>query len=488
LLKDIKNILRQSAVYGFSRISAKLAGFILLPFISLKLDISSYGYIVLTESLWQILWAVFLFGLESGVIRWYTLISEDIRRKKFLFSVLLFVIVFNFICLLVLWAASSALTEYIYGNIDYRYLLIYAGIIASVEAVTFIIFLIIRIEEKVKLYTAFAVIITCLTLCMQLYSLYFMEDKLGGIFLAKILAPLAGVLMLTPYIIKKIKLGFDQENILQLIRYSFPIMLASLLGTFLNHQDRYILGKFSDSTSVGLYGLAYNISGIVNFLLISPFSLAFSVISWKKLKDENAERFFTKTVTYVFFTVIYFSLALALFIPHLIKLITFRTEYWAASEYLPIIILSTPFYAVQTIGVFSFYVTKNTRYILIIYLITVLVNFMLNIILIPLSGIYGVCISNVLAFFTLSLLTYIFSRNNYFFRYEWMKIFKMITCVIFIILPFHYIDIDSKPLLITLKLIALCMFPIFLYVFKFYEPIELTTLKNYLRKYLQYNH
>ncbi|MCX7878508.1 MAG: oligosaccharide flippase family protein [Ignavibacteria bacterium] len=483
MLKDIKHTLRQSAVYGLSRLSTKLAGFILLPFISLKLDISSYGYLVLTESLWQIFWAIFLFGLESGIVRWYTLIEDYEKRKKFLFSVFLFILLFNLFCIGLLYLFQSPLGYIIYGRLELSYLLLYAGLIALIEALSFVVFLVIRIEEKAKLYTLLAIIITLLSLTFQIYALYSFQDKLGGIFLAKFFAPLTGLVILLPYILKRIKLGFDSENLKELIKYSFPIMLASLLGTLLNQQDRYILGKLTDTSNVGIYGLAFNITGIVNFLLISPYSLAFSVISWKKLNDDNAKRFFTKNVTYVFFVMIYFSAAVALFTPHFIKIFTLRTDYWAASEYVPWILLSTPFYAIQTIGIFSFYVTKKTGYVLFCYTIAVATNFAMNILLIPLFGVYGACISIVTSFIILALSTYIFSRKNYHFRYEWIKIIMMVFTYLLLVTPFFIFRFESRMIEILLKFLALGLFPVILFLLKFYEEIEIKAFIGFVKKY-----
>lgn len=484
MLKDIKHTLRQSAIYGLSRLSAKLAGFILLPFISLKLDVSNYGYFVLTESLWQILWAIFLFGLESGIVRWYTLIEDETNKKKFLFSVFTFLVIFNIVCVGLIYTFRFPLSLLLYGNTIYTDLLICASLIAFMETLLFIAFLVIRIEEKAKLYTIFALMITGLSLLFQVFALYSSEDKLLGIFIAKILASFIGLILLIPYTIRRISIGFDFNNLRKLLKYSYPIMLASLLATLLNQQDRYILSKFTDSSAVGIYGLAFNITGIINFLLISPYSLAFSVISWKKLRDKNAKRFFTKNITYVFFTVIYASIVVSLFTPHLIKIFTLRTDYWAASEYVPWIILSMPFYAVQVIGTFSFYVTKNTRYILISYLTAVIVNFCLNLLIIPKLGIYGACVSNFISFAALTLSTYIFSRKNYFFNYEWVKIITMIIVYFILVLPFFIFSYENRLIVILLKFIPLALFPVILYLTGFYEPVEIKAIKGFINKYI----
>ena len=261
-------------------------------------------------------------------------------------------------------------------------------------------------------------------------------------------------------------------------------MFASLAGTLLNQSDRFILGYLGNSTQVGLYSLAYNICGLLNFMVIAPFGLAFTVLSWKKLGDDNAKRFFTKNITYLFFTVAYLALILSLSIPNLIKIFTLNDNYWYAKDIVPWISIAMPFYGISIIGFFSFYVSKKTYYILYIMLISLAINITLNIILIPVLNIYGAAISNFISFLSLCFITYRFSRKNYFFEYEWTKLFTIVIVFAAIVFPFYYFNLNEFTILnFSLKLISVILFPFILYLFKFYEPQEVESIKGFVNKY-----
>jgi O-antigen/teichoic acid export membrane protein len=470
LLKDIKNTISQSAVYGLSRISTKLVAFILLP--------------LLTESLWQILWAVFLFGFESGIVRWYLEIKDKLRQKRFLFSVSIFLLVFNLILTAVIYLFSEPVSKIVYEQTGYGKFVMYACFIAIVETFSFVIFLLLRIEEKAKAYSALAVITTLISLVMQIYFLQYTAIKLEGVFLSKIIAPLIIIIVLLPYFIRHISFSFEKTLMKELLTYSFPIMIASLVITLLNQVDRYILGSLTNLTDVGIYGLASNVSGLINFLVISPFSLAFTVLSWKKLNDTNAKRFYTKTTTYLFLAVTYISMVIALFTPHLIKIFTLKTDYWIASAYVPWIIIAMPFYGIHFVGVFSFYVTKNTRYVLLSYLAALIVKIVLDFALIPAYGIYGAAAANFTSFFLLCAVIYLFSKSNYFFEYEWGKIIWMLVIYFALTLPFFYFTFENRIVEILLKFGASAVFPLLLYITRFYEPAEIIAVKGFLNKYL----
>ncbi|MEO8513195.1 MAG: oligosaccharide flippase family protein [Ignavibacteria bacterium] len=484
MLKDIKNTIRQSGVYGLSRISTKLIAFILLPLLTLNFTVPEYGVYVLTESLWQILWAVFLFGFESGVVRWYLEIADDLKRKRFLFSVTLFLLAFNAILFLLIYLFSPQLSQIVYENIGLSKFVVYAALIAVVETFSFVVFLLLRIEERTKLYSILAVLSTLISLLLQIYFLQYSGIKLEGVFIAKIIAPASIILVLLPYYFRRLKFGFEKTLLFDLLRYSFPIMFASLVMALLNQIDRYILGSITGLKDVGIYGLAYNISGLINFLVVSPFSLAFTVLSWKKLKDDNAKRFYTKTITYLFLAVIYVSLIIALFTPHLIKIFAMKTDYWSASKYVPWIILAMPFYGIHFVGVFSFYVSKKTKYVFISYLIALAVNVICNFIFIPMFGIYGASFVNLGSFMVLCIAIYYFSKRNYFFEYEWYKILLMILTYTALAVPFFYFNFGNRLIEILLKVIAVILFPLILYLFRFYEPLEIKSIKGFINKYI----
>lgn len=484
MLQDIKNTIRQSAVYGLSRVSTKLIAFILLPLITLNFTVSEFGVYVLTESLWQIFWAVFSFGFESGIIRWYIDIKDPNKRKIFLFSVYSFLFVFNFLLIIVIYFFSPQLSQLVYESVSYSKFIIYSALIAFVEAFSFVIFLQLRIEEKVKAYSALAILSTVISLILQVYFLQYSQIKLEGIFISKIIAPLLIIVILLPYIIKHLQIGFDKLLIAALLKYSFPIMVAGLILTLVNQIDRYILASLTDLKNVGIYGLANSISGLVNFLIVSPFVLSFTVISWKKLNDDNAKRFYTKSITYIFLSIIYVSMFIALFTPHLIKVFTMKTDYWTAAIYVPWVILAMPFYGIHFVGVFSFYVTKKTKYVFYSYTIALIANIVLNLIFIPLFGIYGAAIVNLFSFVLLTVAIYIFSRKNYYFGYEWFKILKMLLCYLILVFPFFYFTFENRTFEIALKCIAFITFPFLLYVLNFYERIEIRSIYGFVNKYL----
>jgi O-antigen/teichoic acid export membrane protein len=341
-----------------------------------------------------------------------------------------------------------------------------------------------RINEKAFAYAFVVITETILSLGLQIYFIINTQHKLDGIFISKALAPLLAFMILVPYLIKSIKFHIDLNILKEVLLFSYPLMFASLVSTLFNNQNRFILGYLTDSKEVGLFGLGNNIAGILTFILISPFALTFPQIFWKKINDSNASRFFTKSVTYSFFVLVYGALVLSIATPHFIKLFARNPDYWSAAPIVPYIAFSLVLYGMQVIGFMSFYHHKKTSVVLIILVASAIFNIILNLILIPSLKMYGAAISTYLSFLASTILMYILSKKYYFIKWENSKlVISMIVGISFSWI-YYLVKIDNVYFSILFGLFFIVLFPFSLYPFKFYEKVELVTISNTLKKIL----
>ena len=50
--------------------------------------------------------------------------------------------------------------------------------------------------------------------------------------------------------------------------------------------------------------------------------------------------------------------------------------------------------------------------------------------------------------------------------------------------PFFWFTFESRTIEILLKVLAVMIFPLILYIFRFYEPIEIKTFRGFVNKYI----
>lgn len=488
MFQDIKNTIKQSAIYGLSRISLKFVSFILTPVISVYFSVGEYGILDRFERFWQIIFAISLFGMETALLRWYTLTEDKEKKRSLVFTIIMFLVGINLLLITAGIIFSGSLSFQIFGEKIYSNVIILTFLIACFEALMVVPLSLLRAENKPVKYLFVTIAGTLIALLLQLYFLIYTSNKLEGIFVSKFIAPLLTFVVLLPFLLKRINFSFEKVHLIDILKFSFPLMLTGVVSTLLNSVNRFILGFIGKPDDVGLFSLASNISGIITFVLISPFQLAFNAIFWQKLKDSNAARFFTKSVTYSFLLYVWGALVISLLIPYIIKVyIPTKPAYWDAQNLVSILSMSLVFYGMLTISYMSYHQAKRNDLIFYFQSGALILNIILNYILIPLMGMYGAALATLFSFFILVWVMYMFSKRFYFIKYESLKLSIIFLVSGIIIFVFQYFNIQPKWLDITLRLVACVLFPFILLSFGIYERIEIDTAKKIVNKYLKIN-
>lgn len=488
MLQDIKNTVKQSAIYGLSRISLKFVSFILTPVISIYFTVSEYGVLDRFERFWQIIFAVSLFGMETALLRWYTLTENKEEKKSLIFTILLYLAGLNIVLVLIGSIFSASLSQIIFDNRGFANIIVLTFLIACFEALMVVPLSLLRAENKPGKYLLITIAGTVIALVLQLYFLIYTNNKLEGIFISKFIAPCLTFLVLLPFLLKRMSLKFSLRHLKELLAFTFPLMLTGVVSTLLNSVNRFILGFIGKPDDVGLFSLASNISGILTFVLISPFQLAFNAIFWQKLKDSNAARFFTKSVTYSFLLYVWGALVISLLIPYIIKIyIPTKPAYWESQKLVSILSMSLVFYGMLTVSYMSYHHAKRNDLIFYFQCGALVLNIILNYLLIPFWGMFGAAISTLVSFYLLIVFMYYFSGKYYFIKYESLKLYVIFILAGFIIFVFQYFEIQPKWLDIILRLLACVSFPLLLLPFRIYEKIEIQTAKKIINRYLKLN-
>ena len=105
MFKDIKQVMKDSVLYGIGNVAVKLVGFILIPLYTDAeyFSTADYGLMGVLEVTSQILIAVMGLSLYSGLIRWYWDAEYRDKQKTIFFTTLLFTILTSLCIGSVLW-------------------------------------------------------------------------------------------------------------------------------------------------------------------------------------------------------------------------------------------------------------------------------------------------------------------------------------------------------------------------------------------------
>ena len=483
MLKDIKHTISQSAVYGLSRVAAKLISFILIPLYTAKFASDAIANINLLESFWQYLFTICMFAFETAIISFCASKENDSQRRKILFNFFLLFILNSIMVLLIGIIFSGKFSQFILKETGYENVIFYCFLISVFESLLIMPMTVARINSKPVLYTVITVSNLLINLLLQIYFIVYLNLGFEFVFLAKFIAPAFVFLIFLPYVLKNLKSDFNFPEIKSILKFSFPLMIAMLMSLLLNTVDRFILTDFVSKQDVAVYTIGYSIGSVTNAFILSPFTLAINVIFWKKLNDDNFRRFMTKSSTYLFTAMIFASIIISFIIPYAIKLFVRNEFLWPSANIIPYILFANCFVALFTFPSLDFYYKKNTHVILLIIAICLIFNFAANIIFIRYAGIYASAIVTVLSAVLMVLTGYYLTKKFTFTKFETGKIillssiFLSVVCLSFFLFQQNvYLDIIIKLLLIFCAVLSLKLF-------KFFEPIETERIKGFFNKY-----
>ncbi|MFZ4856691.1 MAG: oligosaccharide flippase family protein [Desulfuromonadaceae bacterium] len=191
----------------------------------------------------------------------------------------------------------------------------------------------------------------------------------------------------------------DTVILKQLLKMSLPLLPVFFFSWIVQSSDSYFLAYFSGSEAVGKYSVIYGISGVI---LSITFALNFFWFPMSgRLWMENRNQYM-KVFTVVFAGMLTVLLAsVCLFeLNSNILLTTFvrRTSYHDAYIIMGTIAFAFSMQVMITLLTAPLYSNRNTKAIFSAYLVGGIINTILNVILIPKTGIVGAAVSTAVAY------------------------------------------------------------------------------------------
>jgi len=191
----------------------------------------------------------------------------------------------------------------------------------------------------------------------------------------------------------------------ELLTFSLPLLVSAASWLIFSDLDTFMLGYFSQTGDVGVYNTVYPLAELLTMALASLGFVATPVFSELHAGEEfdlfsNVYEILTKWVYLATFPV----LAVFVLYPQTVIQITFGTEYVVGAASL--VVLSTAFFSHAVAGPNSNALTAigKTRLIMYDNAAVAVVNFILNLVLIPRYSVLGAAVATAVAYVLLNVL------------------------------------------------------------------------------------
>jgi len=422
--------------------------------------------------------AVLSLKINAGFFRWYWDKNFIDRQKSIFFSSFVLLI---FVCLLFLIPTillDKHISELLFSTKKYSHLIVLMILSTALQVIIQLVLYLIQLQGKAKFYSIVSIIKLLIALIFTIIFITYFGRGINGIYEALIISQILFLLITARFVVRNITVKFESVILIDMLKFSLPLIFAEISGILLTVSDRYMLNFMSTSSEVGIYSLGFKISNTIRVFIYSSVMMAVSPIIYQYIDKPNNKRFYSKIMTYFAFGSMTFVLFFSIFSSELVELLAQNKEYWKSSEVIPILSFSIFFGILKDSSLTGLNITKKSQIIAIIVLFTSIMNILLNYLLIPILQTSGAAIATLISSVTAYFVSYNYAQKNYRIPYEIKKITLIIFVGISLFVISNLFTSVTFFVLLTIKSLLFVSYPFILYKLNFFEEVEISSLKR----------
>ena len=270
----------------------------------------------------------------------------------------------------------------------------------------------------------------------------------------------------------------------ELLVFSWPLIFASVIWAFVGHLDTLMLGYFDTAANVGIYNAAFP-SALLISVILTTFGIIFMPVSSELLaknKLDELKKLFRVVTKWIFLLTLPGFLLLLLFANTVLR-VFFGTEYVLGA--LPLSILAVGYFIASIVGPTAqiLQALGKTKIILFNHSIVLILDFVLNLYLIPLYSIVGAAIATMVAISTWNILSlmevYHYTKVQPYNLKYLRPTFASLASIGIIFILKNYVKSVSLPLLIGFLILFLAVYAFLFLLFKSLEKEDIMILLEF---------
>lgn len=431
-----------TVVFAIGNFGSKLLSFIMVPVYAHVLTTGEYGTVDFFQTTVWLLTPIIGLSIFEATLR-FTMDNNESKSKVVSTSSIFTIIWAVFMLMLYFLCRSILHIEYL----DYFVIIIFFNVFNTQMA---------NYARGAGYSKIFALSGVGATLALVAANLLFLvEFDLGiyGYLISLIISSITSIIILsffTNFWSMMRTRAFDKSLLKRMLKYSLPLMPSSISWWLTSDVNRFFIVLFLGVSANGEYAVATK-PGAILTMVFTIFSQAWQLSATEEIESKDNTNFFSDIflkVTQLHFIV----MGMIIVTVHPLFRVLFGSGYQEAWRFVPILLFSV-FYANLSnfIGV-SYLANKKTLNILISTMGSAIVNVLLNIWLVPIFGINGAIVANVIAFFVLTIYRLVNSRKIVNIRLE--KSFY-VNQVLLVLLTLNVLYTSNEIFLLITNLIIL---------------------------------
>jgi len=408
----LTNIAKQTGISFLGKILRMGLGFLTVVLLARVLGPSLLGRFNLGITIVNLFSILTILGFDQGLIRFIPIYKAR-ENKTGLNTLITSNLIVSFIMSVIIASLLFMNADFIANKFFHD-----SGMIPVLKysAVYLIIFTFFRLlgailkgNKRVDLFTYIVDMITPISYLILVIVLYRLDNKLFGIYSARIISQIISIALIIfliyKYLFLNIKnIDFKMVKFKAYIRFSLPLLFIGLLYYLISNIDKLMLGYFSTSEQVGIYSVSFRVAILTIFLLQSVNSIFASVISELVEKEDHQtlEKLLKSLTKWIFF----FGLNFLGFVVILNQeiLTIFGKEYLIGGQVLIILTLGQFINAAAGPTGTILIMSGNQKYEVYNSIGICILNFIMNLYFIPKFGASGAGIATAISIMVINIL------------------------------------------------------------------------------------
>ena len=465
MFNKLKELTKDTAIYGISTMVGRFLNFILVPFYTNVFSPSDYGIVQLIYAYLAILNILYIYGLDSAYLKFASLKDEGSNKDNFS-TPYLAVFGSSLLITLLIVINSEAIGTTLRIPSQYIYLIYFAAGIIFIDANTVIPFLKLRLDRKAKIFSLYKIINISVNIFLNFYLILALKWGIEAILVSNLIATIVSLILLVPTIVKNFRFKFQSSLFKRMLKFGLPFLPAGFAVMLVQVIDVPILERLTDLKTVGIYKANYKL-GIFMMLFVNMFQYAWQPFFLQNAKDPKAKEMFSKVLTYFTLVGSIILIVLSLFITDIsqIKIAGYSLigeQYWPGLHIIPIVLLAYLINGMYVIFSAGIYIEEKSVYVPMITGAGALVNVAANFILIPVLNITGAAVATLASYLVMAFGYYYVTQKFFEVKYELKRIGHVFFAVLIVGVLFYYLYSIDK-LFFIYKMLLLILFTAYIY-------------------------
>lgn len=468
------NLLKKFISFSIGGYINIIIGLLTVPITTRIVSPEQYGVNSLIVTLVNAVGIICYLGLDQGFVRFFYEEKVENRGKLLLKSIFIPVIL-SFVFIFFSYFFKKRIDFFILG-IESKELIIILGIWIIFIILNRFALLIIRMQQKGKLYSFFQVI----SKLFEFLLILILFKKFGNDYRTLSFATLGSLILVTIIAILSERRMWSFEgnlkiNSKELLQYSIPLSLTMALNWLFGSSDKVIIKIFSNTTELGLYSGAFKIIALMT-VIQNGFTTFWTPVSYEQyLKDPNNTEFFRRITNYL--AVLFFTLGIVILSGRDAIIFLLGKKYYDSVFIMPMLVFIPIMYLLSETTMIGIAFKKQTKYFLYISIVVSILNVVGNILLVPKVGAKGAAISTGISYIVFFSLRTYYSEKLIKFKFD----LKRIYIIIILLLSYALILTFYKNIffnLITGILLEIILLFIYFPVFKEFYYKYINTIRR----------